>query len=234
MYRYSSAWELKGLNMDKINTGRLILRLIFLVILCVAAVIAGGGIAFLQRRVGLFYLVLLVLWGWTTAAWRKEGVPSTYDKRQRTMLIVFGVISVLLLFIAPAWEYTHFAGPIPRDGALAWIGLAIFGASIALQAEAMRELRGFYTLRLGIQPGHQLVRSGPYRFVRHPGYLGFILSVMGIGLSLSSVIALVSVIPTVLFILWRIKGEEEMLLTEFGEEYKTYMQETRRLIPLIY
>lgn len=220
--------------MDNIPIVRLTLRLVFLAILCFVTVIAGGGITFFQRPVGTLYLALLVLWGGVTVVERKEGVPSTYDKKQRVVLIIFGIISVPVLFIAPAWEYAHLAGPIPRDGALAWIGLAIFGAGIALQAAAMRELRGFYTLRLGIQPGHRLVRSGTYRFVRHPGYLGFILSVTGIGLSLSSIIALVSVIPTVLFILWRIKGEEEMLLTEFGEEYKTYMQETRQLIPLIY
>lgn len=41
-------------------------------------------------------------------------------------------------------------------------------------------------------------------------------------------------VPVTLFILWRIKCQEEMLLNQFGAEYRTYMESTKKLIPFIY
>jgi len=78
------------------------------------------------------------------------------------------------------------------------------------------------------------VTTGPYRLVRHPGYLGFILSVMGIALALGSLAALACEIIAVGFILWRIRREEAMLAERFGEEYRQYARKTRRLVPFIY
>jgi protein-S-isoprenylcysteine O-methyltransferase Ste14 len=115
------------------------------------------------------------------------------------------------------------------------VGLGLFAAGIALQVAAFWALRGFYTSRLGIQPGHHLVTGGPYRLVRHPGYLSNLMCLTGMGLALSSIAGLALVAFVVPLIVWRITCEEQMLVTELGAAYRTYKQRTRwRLIPLIY
>jgi protein-S-isoprenylcysteine O-methyltransferase Ste14 len=134
-------------------------------------------------------VVLWVVRGLVTALGRGRGVASTYDKSQRVFAALGGPIMIALIVVAP-WEYARFAGPIPRDGPLAWVGLALFAAGDLLQAASMRALHGLYTSRLGVQPGHRLVTSGPYRFVRHPGYLGAIPYLTGMGLALSSLITI--------------------------------------------
>jgi protein-S-isoprenylcysteine O-methyltransferase len=116
---------------------------------------------------------------------------------------------------------------------LSWIGLVLFAGGITFQTAAMLALHGMYTLRLGVQPAHRLVTSGPYRVVRHPGYLGNITEMLGIGLALSSLIVLVSAILVIPLLLRRIKDEEKMLIQEFPE-YKTYSQGTKRLVPFIW
>jgi len=198
----------------------------------VAAV--GGGVAFIHRPVGATYLVLWAAWWMATMMGRQRGTSSAYDRKQRMIVMITSMITVPLLVIAPPWEYAHLAGPIPRDGPLAWTGLVVFAFGIVLQSAAMWALRGQYTVRLGVRPGHRLVTGGPYRLVRHPGYLSYILSLAGIGLALSSLVGLGLAISIVPFISWRIKGEEEMLLIEFGEEYRAYMRKTKRLIPFVY
>lgn len=213
---------------------RLIGRFIFIAASCAIIVIAGGGVAFIRRPVGALYLALWVVWWLVTSLGRQIGAPSAYDKTQRVIVIAISFVSVPLLVVAPPWEYAHFAGPIPRDGPLVWIGLALFASGIALQAAAMWALRGMYTVRLGRQPEHHLVTSGPYRLVRHPGYLSYIISMTGIGLALSSLLDLGLTILVVPFIPWRTEREEKMLLAEFGEEYRIDMQQTKRLIPLVY
>ncbi len=212
----------------------LIGRLIFIAISCLIIILAGGGVAFVRRPVGVTYLALWVAWWIVLALGRRRGVPSEYDRKQR-VIVSLGTAALAVVIIASPWEYAHFAGPIPRDGTLAWAGLVLFAVGIVLQAAALWVLRGFYTSRLGLQPGHRLVASGPYRIVRHPGYLSNLMCMMGIGLALSSLLALGSTILVVPLIVWRIEREEEMLLTQFGVVYEAYKQKTKwRLIPGVF
>ena len=70
--------------------------------------------------------------------------------------------------------------------------------------------------------------------VRHPGYLSGIISIIGIALSMGSLLATVASIGSLLLVIWRIGGEEEMLLEAFGDDYRDYKRKTRKLVPLIY
>jgi len=208
-------------------------QIVFWAVSLVVIVLAGGGIDFLRQPVGVSYTLLWAAWGTVTALGRERGVPSSYDRKQRGFMAL-GFAIAPILFAGPPFEYAHLAGPIPRDGALAWFGLALFGVGVAVQTLAMWALHGLYTVRLGMQPGHQLVKTGPYRLVRHPGYLGYFICMIGIGLSLGSLIAFALTVYMMPLILWRMGREEEMLLAEFGDEYRTYMRQTKRMIPLIY
>lgn len=77
--------------------------------------------------------------------------------------------------------------------------------------------------------------KGPYRVIRHPGYLSSILVWVGSGLSVENWILII--IFTCLFFIvyiYRIKAEEKMLVLEFGEQYLNYRRKTWRLIPFLY
>jgi len=208
--------------------------LVFVAICCALIVVAGGGVAFLRRPVGAVYLALWVVWWLLIAVGRQRGVPSPYDRSQRVILSL-GIVALVGLVLLPPWEYAHLSGPIPRDGPLAWSGLALFAAGIALQAAAFWALRGLYTSRLGIQPHHRLVMGGPYRLVRHPGYLSNLLCLAGLGLAMSSLGGLGLTLFVVPLIVGRIEREEEMLVAELGQAYQRYRQDTRwRLVPYLY
>jgi len=204
-----------------------------LIALCSAIIVLAGGVSFVLRPVGAIYLTLWIAWLLVVAVGRERGVRSSYDKTQRVFLALSG-ITMLLILIVPPWEYTHLTGRIPRDGPLSWLGLTLFAVGIGIQFAAVRALQGFYTVRLGVQAGHHVITDGPYRFVRHPGYLGHMLCMAGIGLALSSLIALGLTILMLPLLLWRIRHEEAMLSAEFGEEYLSYKRRTKRLVPFIY
>ncbi len=207
-------------------------RVIFAIVSGALIVVAGGGLNFLYRPIGVTYVALWIAY-WLVQASRQRGKPSEYDKKQR-VTYASGVVIIPALIIATPWEYAHFSGPIPRDGPSAWFGLLLFGLGIVLLATAMKTLGRFYTSYLEIQPNHDLVTTGLYRFVRHPGYLAEIMSMFGIGLSLSSLVGLAMAIVTVPLVLLRIKYEEKMLIDAFGDKYQAYKRRTRQLIPFIY
>ncbi len=193
-----------------------------------------GGIEFALRPVGLAYLVLWTVLALATAVYRRPGAPSKYDRSQIAWRTVLGILGFVVILVAGPWEYTHLSGPIPRDGLVAWAGIALFGVGIAINIWAMATLRAMYTVRLDIQEGHRLVTSGPYRLVRHPGYLGFVLALPGMGLALGSLAFLAFTAAILAWLVSRMRKEEAMLLEKFGDEYRAYQRRTKRLIPMIY
>ena len=68
-------------------------------------------------------------------------------------------------------------------------GLLLVAVSLVLLMWSMRTLRGQFSGRVQIQDGHHLVTSGPYRIVRHPGYLGYLLLTLGIAAGYASLVA---------------------------------------------
>jgi len=77
--------------------------------------------------------------------------------------------------------------------------------------------------------------DGIYKTVRHPSYSGAILTFIGFGLSLNSWASLITIgVLVIAAFLYRIHIEERMLLSQFGEDYHTYMLKTYRLVPWIY
>jgi protein-S-isoprenylcysteine O-methyltransferase Ste14 len=125
---------------------------------------------------------------------------------------------------------------------LVWVivGVPLLFLGIALRILALMRLvkLGMGSIlkvkRLQIVEGHRLVTDGYYRYIRHPSYLGGIGFVFGLAITLSSLDGLVFMILSMVFLLLRIEIEENMLVEAFGEEYREYQRNTKKLIPSIY
>ncbi len=95
-------------------------------------------------------------------------------------------------------------------------------------------LRERYTRTLFIQHEHAIERGGPYRWLRHPGYLGSLLVLNGIALASGNWITLLaSLIATLAAYTYRIKVEDEMLVTALGNPYAQYRREVPALMPTL-
>ena len=118
---------------------------------------------------------------------------------------------------------------------LAWAGIPLMAFAIAIRAWAARTLGESYTRTLRVRTGQQLITSGPYALVRHPGYAADIIMWLGYGLAWGSVASLlVTTVPTSIAYAYRISVEEEMLRARFGSEFEDYAARTKRLVPSIY
>jgi len=145
--------------------------------------------------------------------------------------------------ILPGFLVVFFASPLefiylPVLSPSTWLqgtGLALLILSLALRIWTRAHLRGLYSGHVEVQLGHRLVQSGPYRFVRHPGYTGLALTALSVALGYSSLIGLLA-LPVLLFpgLAYRMKAEEKLLVDHFGEEYRQYVRRTKRLIPFLW
>jgi len=90
------------------------------------------------------------------------------------------------------------------------------------------------TARLQTMESHQLVKDGLYKHIRHPIYLGETVRNFGLVSIFSSIYGISLIAVATIFIVFRIRIEEKMLIHVFGEEYREYQKNTKRIIPYIY
>src|SRR5207237_8250613 len=117
---------------------------------------------------------------------------------------------------------------------LRWLACVLSAAGGALRFWPVFVLGPRFSGLVAIQPGHTLVTSGIYGVIRHPSYLGLLVNALGWALAFR---AGVGVLLTALMIpplLARIRAEERLLHTQFGDEYGAYCARTSRLIPGLY
>jgi protein-S-isoprenylcysteine O-methyltransferase Ste14 len=115
------------------------------------------------------------------------------------------------------------------------LGLVLIALGYTFAAWALVENRFFTSMvRIQTDRGHEVCDSGPYRIVRHPGYAGHILPLLGIVLALSSVWTLIPAMVALIITVIRTELEDRTLQDELPE-YLEYTRRVRyRLVPGIY
>jgi protein-S-isoprenylcysteine O-methyltransferase Ste14 len=117
---------------------------------------------------------------------------------------------------------------------LRWIGLAFIVAGVAFSLWAIATLGRHYDLELEIHRDHELVRTGPYRFVRHPVYTGLGLHFAGACLATGNLLLIAgTLLVTYPALYLRARTEERLLRQRFGAAYDEYARRVRMLVPLL-
>lgn len=158
---------------------------------------------------------------------------SKTDEGSSRLLWGSSVVGLLGLLLAP---FLNAHGIFRVDWpAIAWVGIGLMVAGLCLRYWAAQEMGELYTRTLQVLTEHKIVDTGPYRWVRHPGYLGTSILTWGAGLALQNgLVLLVSIVTDVVVKYYRIKVEENMLFRSLGDVYHAYCTRTHRVIPFLY
>lgn len=144
-------------------------------------------------------------------------------------------IMIILAIFSGNFIAINFKFPIGSTSLPLYIGLIFIIFGMILRFYAIWLLGRLFTVNVTIREGHSIKKDGIYRIVRHPSYLGSLISFAGFGLSLNnwlSLLAIVSLVTTAF--IYRIKIEEKLLIAQFGEDYLDYKKESYYLIPWVY
>jgi protein-S-isoprenylcysteine O-methyltransferase Ste14 len=145
------------------------------------------------------------------------------------VVLFFALIAILLMYAIrhPWMEALNFYLP----AWMRWLGFGIGLCSVALLIWVELELGRQFSPQLQLRQEHQLIMTGPYSRVRHPLYT----ALFGFGLSLALVSAnwffVAFFFLSLAGLVIRVPKEEQMMLDQFGDEYRAYMQRTGRFIP---
>ena len=161
-------------------------------------------------------------------------VRGVFDRGSTTLLAVVFTLGFILLLVALVLDGLGVArmGLAP---VVAWVGVLLMLLGITLRIWSSRVLGRFFTRTLRVAGDQPVVSDGPYRVVRHPGYLGDILMWSGAAFATLNWIAFAGLtLAALLAYGYRIRVEESMLQETLGEPYRTYMAHTWRLLPFVY
>ena len=95
----------------------------------------------------------------------------------------------------------------------------------------MRQLGARFSPLLGLQRDHALEITGLYAVVRHPGYLGSLLASWGAAIAFGSAMALPLAVLMTAFQWARVRREEALLASQFGDAWRAYAERTGALLP---
>ena len=115
-----------------------------------------------------------------------------------------------------------------------WLGVVLFSVGGALRIWPVFVLGRRFSGLVAIQPGHELVTVGVYRVIRHPSYLGLLVSSLGWVLAFRSAVGVLLAALLVPPLLARTRAEEALLRVQFGSNYAAYCSRTSRLIAGLY
>lgn len=152
------------------------------------------------------------------------------DKKSILIILIMSSISVVSSVVE--WAYFTDASSVRW---LTVLGVLLMITGISIRIWAIKTLGKNFTATATITDNHQFISSGPYKFVRHPSYLGAFLAIVGCPVFLNATLAtLIAFLSMTIAYIIRINVEEKMLTSYFCESYERYKRETKMFIPFIW
>src|SRR5439155_19920964 len=113
------------------------------------------------------------------------------------------------------------------------VGATVIAAGAALVVWALLHFRS-WRVRAKLDPNHELATGGPFRWIRHPIYMGLNLLALGSALWVPTAILWAAFVLMVVGSDLRARAEEALLERAFGVRYREYRTHTRRFVPGVY
>jgi protein-S-isoprenylcysteine O-methyltransferase Ste14 len=184
---------------------------------------------FPRRLIGLLWL----LWGlyWLVAAASSKRTVRRESAGARLAYVIPLLIGALLI----GWRGVPWA-PLaarlwPSSLTAWWIGLVLVATGMGFSVWARVHLGTNWSGSVTVKEGHELIRSGPYAYVRHPIYTGLIASLLGTAIAVGTAGAALGFAIISASFVRKLRAEEVFMRETFPVEYPRYRAEVPGLVP---
>ncbi len=149
------------------------------------------------------------------------------DKYSIVFILIASAVSVGSSLI----EWAYFSDQ-SSNLFLTLLGILMIIIGLIIRITAIHTLGKFFTATARTTNEHLLITSGPFSIMRHPSYAGAILVITGVPVLLNNLITFFSTILLLFFAYdFRIKSEEKVLISTFGEKYLQYSLKVKKIVP---
>jgi protein-S-isoprenylcysteine O-methyltransferase Ste14 len=179
-----------------------------------------------------FWVALVVVW--VVGALRTKRTVQRQSSASQLLYTTILVVGVYLIFakgIGIPWLDRQ-VYPVTVPIALAGLLAVLMGVAFSIWARLM--LGGNWSNRVTVKENHTLVRTGPYRIVRHPIYSGILLGMLGSALQRGAIRCFVGVFICGFSFWLKTRAEERFMVQSFGAQYLQYRHQVKALAPFIF
>ena len=183
--------------------------------------------------------LIVVLWLGLSAYWAATAMGAKRDLAPRAtwkeigLRLLVGALVLLLLAVPPVH---HLLRELQADqtpsARLGIVGVLLCAAGVGLMVAARIHLGRNWGMPASRKENPELITSGPYAYLRHPIYAGIILAMLGTTIGASVFWAIPFLLFSVYFV-YAARREENIMITQFPEQYPAYMRRTRMLLPFV-
>ena len=179
----------------------------------------------------LFPVAWLGFWGyWLIAARRVRKTRKAEPQSTRFARVAFNCF-VFALIALPQFGHGILGRQLlGADKDRFWAGAALLILGLGFAVRARVHLGGYWSGTITLKEGHRVIRSGPYRLVRHPIYAGLWLGFFGTAVALGEVRGFVALALLITVQFFKSRREERWLE---GEEYRRYREEVPAFVPFL-
>jgi protein-S-isoprenylcysteine O-methyltransferase Ste14 len=154
-----------------------------------------------------------------------------YTNQEKTLLglLAIGMMLTPIIYAATSWlDFANYTLPAWAG----WLGVILIGAAIFVFWRAHADLGLNWSPTLEIREKHELITRGIYGQIRHPMYASQWLWVMAQPLLLQNWVAgFINLLVFIPFYILRVRAEEQLMLEQFGDQYRSYMQKVGAVLP---
>ncbi|VVB79059.1 Phospholipid methyltransferase [uncultured archaeon] len=187
-----------------------------------------------MNLVGIIVLLcwITLLSYWAVGAFFQKSVEK---KSSYVSKLVHSFFMILPLVLLLGYNLYHPLSIVLVEQSLAVdlisIFLCVFGLIIDIWARTT--LAGNWSAQVVLKKKHELVQNGPYRFVRHPIYSGYLLLFLGTTLAIGRVGGFIGLVTLFIGFWIKLREEERLMTKTFGKGYLDYKKRTKALIPYV-
>ncbi|MGH8133502.1 MAG: methyltransferase family protein [Steroidobacteraceae bacterium] len=184
----------------------------------------------------LYRHLILALWCAWALYWMVAALGSKTSRRRESRgsrlahVVPLLVGGLLIAWRDVPWHWLRLR-LWPRSPAPYWIGMALLVAGLAFAVWARVHLGRNWSGSVTVKEGHELIRSGPYGYVRHPIYTGLLLAVLGTAIASGTARAALGLAIIAAALVRKLRAEETFMRETFPQEYPRYCEQVPALIP---
>jgi len=179
----------------------------------------------------VIWLAWLGYWWYSAKDVKRTRVPEPFSSKVRHRAPL--ILGVLLFAVPRLWPGVLTRRFVPAAPIVPVLGTVLLVAGLGFSVWARRHLGRNWSMQVVVKEDHALVRSGPYRLVRHPIYTGILLGFLGMALAIGQWRALAGFLCFVVSFAVKSRLEEARMRDTFPA-YEQYRRETAALIPFVY
>lgn len=168
---------------------------------------------------------------WMAAAFRNKRTARRENLTSWALhMLPLAIAAALLAADWTPWPFLQ-QEVLPYQAAFYWIGLALTFGGLAFTVWARFRLGTNWSGSVQVKAEHVLVRSGPYRWVRHPIYTGLLAAFLGTAIAMDQWLGLLAFVIVLPGLIYKLRLEEHWMIETFGDAYLDYRKHSKALIP---